>query len=62
MAGFDVLRDDAFAYAEALRNSQVDVEVQAYAGLPHCFPGFMITLAETGGFYERFNCFLRQHS
>lgn len=58
----DILRDEAFAYAEALQDSGVDVEVQAYTGVPHCFPAVCPTVSETAMFYERFTGFLRRLS
>lgn len=60
--GADVLRDDAFAYAEALQAAGVDVEVHGYAGLPHCFPAVIPTVDQTEVFYERYNRFLRRHA
>ncbi|KAL0942755.1 lipase esterase [Colletotrichum truncatum] len=60
--GFDILRDDAFAYAEALEDSGVNVELHCYQGLPHCFPAMFTDLTETSEFYERYNRFLRQHT
>lgn len=61
-AGADVLRDDAFAYAEALQAAGVDVEVHGYAGLPHCFPAVVPTFEQTVVFYERYNQFLRKYA
>ncbi|KAI9147521.1 Carboxylesterase NlhH [Paramyrothecium foliicola] len=61
-AGLDVLRDDALAYGEALQQADVQVELHAYRGLPHCFPGIMPTLAETGEFYNRYNAFLTKYA
>lgn len=57
-AGADVLRDDAFAYAEALREAGVRVEMYAYKGLPHCFPALLPTTAETAEFYRRYTRFV----
>ncbi|KAF9874631.1 hypothetical protein CkaCkLH20_07768 [Colletotrichum karsti] len=61
-AGVDVLRDDAFAYADALRASGVDVELYAYGGLPHCFPAVVPTASDTLVFYKRYNEFLREQT
>ncbi|KAK8087885.1 hypothetical protein PG997_002846 [Apiospora hydei] len=59
--GNDVLRDDAFAYAEALEAAGVDVEIHAYPGLPHCFAMVVPTLSDTQEFYKRYNAFLDKH-
>ncbi|KAF6812330.1 lipase esterase [Colletotrichum sojae] len=61
-AGCDVLRDDGFAYAEALQAAGVDVEAHGYAGLPHCFPAVVPNVDQTAVFYERYNKFLRKHA
>ncbi|KAI8963452.1 Alpha/Beta hydrolase protein [Daldinia sp. FL1419] len=61
-AGFDVLRDEAFAYSEALKAAGVHVEMYGYKGVPHCFPAVLPTHPETPVFYERFNNFLRKHA
>jgi len=37
IAGMDPLRDEAFAYYEALKEAGVPVTVKAYGGLPHAF-------------------------
>ncbi|KAF5497173.1 AB hydrolase superfamily protein [Colletotrichum siamense] len=58
-AGYDVLRDEALAYAEALEAEGVDVEVHAYRGLPHCFPAVLPAAEEeVSRFYERYMAFL----
>ncbi|KAF3800814.1 Gibberellin receptor GID1A [Colletotrichum gloeosporioides] len=58
-AGYDVLRDEALAYAEALEVEGVDVEVHAYRGLPHCFPAVLPAAEEeVSTFYERYMVFL----
>ncbi|KAF4872476.1 AB hydrolase superfamily protein [Colletotrichum siamense] len=58
-AGYDVLRDEALAYAEALEAESVDVEVHAYRGLPHCFPAVLPAAEEeVSRFYERYMAFL----
>jgi acetyl esterase/lipase len=62
VAGLDILRDEGLAYAEALREAGVNVECHVYSGLPHCFPGFMITLEETKTFYDRYNDFLSRYA
>ncbi|KAK4191006.1 Alpha/Beta hydrolase protein [Podospora australis] len=56
--GLDVLRDDSFAYTEALQAAGVEVELFAYGGLPHCFPGFLFDLEGTREFYDKYNAFL----
>lgn len=61
VGGADVLRDEGLAYAEALKNDGVEVEVYAYQGLPHCFPGFLVQFEETKTFYERYMRFLEKH-
>ncbi|KAI1861727.1 uncharacterized protein JN550_010667 [Neoarthrinium moseri] len=60
--GCDVLRDDAFAYAEALRAANVEVEIHGYQGVPHCFPAVLATLPETPEFYKRYNAFLDKYA
>ncbi|KAI0850347.1 Alpha/Beta hydrolase protein [Daldinia vernicosa] len=61
-AGYDVLRDDAFAYAEALKAAGVDAEIYGYQGVPHCFPAVTPTHPSTPVFYKRFNSFLKKHA
>ncbi|KAJ3569376.1 hypothetical protein NPX13_g6106 [Xylaria arbuscula] len=61
-AGVDILRDDAFAYADALKAAGVDVEVHGYKGVPHCFPAVIISHPQTPVFYERYNSFLKRHA
>ncbi|KAH7141048.1 Alpha/Beta hydrolase protein [Dactylonectria macrodidyma] len=61
-AGDDILRDDAFAYAEALQTAGVEVEVYGFAGVPHCFPAILLNISETAIFYERYNRFLEKHA
>ncbi|KAI0470231.1 alpha/beta-hydrolase [Xylaria cf. heliscus] len=56
--GLDIFRDGAFAYADALRDSGVDVEFYCYKGVEHCFPTVGPTLPETPVFYQRFTAFL----
>ncbi|KAF5008850.1 hypothetical protein FDECE_4874 [Fusarium decemcellulare] len=58
--GCDPLRDEAFAYAEALKNAGVVVEVHGYKGLPHWFAGVLLTAPETSVFYDRYTNFLRR--
>ncbi|KAK8055608.1 hypothetical protein PG993_000835 [Apiospora rasikravindrae] len=60
--GNDVLRDDAFAYAEALEAAGVEVEIHAYPGLPHCFAMVVPTLSDTQEFYRRYDAFLDKHA
>ncbi|KAF9779126.1 hypothetical protein IL306_002354 [Fusarium sp. DS 682] len=60
--GADPLRDDSFAYAEALKNDGVDVEVYCYTGLPHWFMEVLPQIAETIHFYERYTNFLAKHA
>lgn len=59
-AGVDILRDDAFAYAEALGAADVEVETYCYAGVPHCFNTILITAPETSQFYKRYCDFLER--
>ncbi|RYO76950.1 hypothetical protein DL766_007466 [Monosporascus sp. MC13-8B] len=59
-AGLDILRDDAFAYAEALETAGVDVEIYGYKGVPHGFPGYLLDIPETAQFYKRHNAFLKK--
>ncbi|KAI1087023.1 alpha/beta-hydrolase [Rostrohypoxylon terebratum] len=61
-AGVDILRDDAFAYAEALTASGVEVEMYGFKGVPHCFPAVTINHPSTPVFYERYNAFLSKHA
>ncbi|KAI1378957.1 alpha/beta-hydrolase [Hypoxylon crocopeplum] len=61
-AGVDILRDDAFAYAEALKAAGVDVEIYGYKGVPHCFPAVIAKHPYTPVFYERYNAFLKKHT
>lgn len=58
----DILRDEAFAYADVIKGSGGDVEVHAYKGVPHCFPSVCPTIPETSMFYKRFISFLQQIS
>ncbi|KAM5370013.1 hypothetical protein ACJZ2D_008696 [Fusarium nematophilum] len=37
VAGMDPLRDEGLAYAQALRNDEVNVELRVYPGMPHAF-------------------------
>jgi acetyl esterase len=46
VAGYDVLRDDGVAYARALREAGVAVEVERYDDMPHGF-------VRWGGIVER---------
>ncbi|KAI2604450.1 alpha/beta-hydrolase [Hypoxylon fragiforme] len=62
IAGFDILRDEAFAYADALRAAGVEVTIYSYKGLPHCFPSVIPTLPQTATFYEIYNEFLKKHA
>ncbi|KAF4964817.1 hypothetical protein FZEAL_10836 [Fusarium zealandicum] len=61
-ACFDVLRDDAFAYSEALEAAGVEVEVYSYSGLPHFFHTMLMDIPETSSFYHKFNAFLEKYS
>ncbi|KAF5002485.1 hypothetical protein FGRMN_310 [Fusarium graminum] len=56
--GADPLRDDAFAYANALKNDGVDVEMHCYAGVPHWFAVLLPHAPETTQYCARFNGFL----
>lgn len=59
LGGFDVLRDEGFAYAGELEGAGVDVEVYCYTGLPHCFASVVFPPpADTAVFYERYNAWL----
>jgi acetyl esterase/lipase len=60
--GVDPLRDDAFAYAEALKSNDVEVEIHCYAGLPHWFAALLPHTAESVQFYEKYNDFLARHA
>lgn len=44
IAGFDPLRDEGFAYGEALRAAGVPVTEKVFAGLPHAFYFFLKAL------------------
>ena len=61
-AGLDPLRDDALAYAEALRNDVVDVEVHCYTGVPHWFAYTMTESPQSIQFLERYNAFLAKQT
>ncbi|KAJ4018336.1 hypothetical protein NW752_005451 [Fusarium irregulare] len=61
-AGLDPLRDDALAYAEALKNDGVDVEVHCYAGVPHWFAYTMTESPQSIQFLERYNAFLSKQT
>ncbi|CAM1506058.1 Fc.00g056990.m01.CDS01 [Cosmosporella sp. VM-42] len=52
VAGRDLLRDEAIAYAEALRAAGVHTEMHIYRGLPHGFYTFMM-LEETHLYFRR---------
>ena len=52
VAGRDLLRDEAIAYAEALRAAGVHTEMHIYRGLPHGFYTFML-LKETHLYFRR---------
>ncbi|KAG4253629.1 hypothetical protein FPRO03_07589 [Fusarium proliferatum] len=60
--GTDVLRDDSFAYADALKKDGIDVEIHCYAGLPHWFPVILPQTSQSVQFYERYNNFLAGHA
>lgn len=60
-AGVDVLRDEAFAYADALQAAGVEVEIYGYSGVPHCFPVVLLHIPETAEFYKRYTDFLQKH-
>jgi acetyl esterase/lipase len=57
-AGLDPLRDEAIAYAEALKAAGVDVELYSYAGLPHCFSSLLLDLPQSREYYQRIEAFL----
>lgn len=61
IGGHDILRDDGFAYAEALQDAGVDVEMYAYNGVPHCFPPILRESPETAQFYDRFTKFVDKY-
>ncbi|KAG5657044.1 hypothetical protein KAF25_011213 [Fusarium avenaceum] len=60
--GVDPLRDDAFAYAEALKSDGVEVAIHCYAGLPHWFAALLPHTTESVQFFERYNDFLARHA
>lgn len=62
IGGGDILRDEAFAYAEALEEAGVAVELYAYTGVPHFFPGILINSPETKQFYDRFTRFSENYA
>ncbi|KAI1193020.1 alpha/beta hydrolase fold-domain-containing protein [Nemania serpens] len=61
-AGVDIFRDLSFAYADRLKADGVDVEMNCYGGVPHCFPAILATHPQTPVFYERYNAFLKKHA
>ncbi|KAM0194332.1 hypothetical protein ACHAPI_007093 [Fusarium lateritium] len=60
--GVDPLRDDALAYAEALKSNGVEVEIHCYAGLPHWFAAILPHTTESVQFFERYNNFLARQT
>lgn len=59
VAGLDPLRDEAIAYAEALKAAGNDVTLHAYKGLPHVFPTLLVTLPQVKEFYSREESFIK---
>jgi len=57
-AGLDPLRDEAIAYAEALKAAGVEVELYAYQGLPHCFSSMLFDIPQSKDYYQRIVAFL----
>lgn len=58
VAGMDPLRDEGLAYAEALQNAGVDVQVETFQGLPHGFYMFP-QLTATGRYYNNVVSFIK---
>ncbi|PGH04238.1 hypothetical protein GX51_03583 [Blastomyces parvus] len=60
IAGYDPLRDEGFAYGEALRSAGVEVTEKAFAGLPHAFYFFLKALdKESREFFQNIVDFVR---
>jgi len=59
LAGCDVLRDDGRAYANLLREGEVEVEEVCYAGQPHGFVNFDLPAA--GDAHAAIGTWLRDH-
>lgn len=60
-AGLDPLRDEAIAYAEALKAAGNQVDLAIYPGLPHCF--YMFTgFKQSKEYFSRVVAFVRKYA
>ena len=60
VAGADPLRDEALAYAKALKEAGVPVELHVYKGLPHFFSALFPTLPQSVEYLKRQDEYLKK--
>jgi acetyl esterase/lipase len=60
-AGLDPLRDEAIAYAAALRAAGNKVQLEVWSGLPHCF--YMFTgFQQTVEYFTKTIAFVKKYA